>query len=318
MLPKIISNITLALIAIFVIYTFAPLIRDFFLSFLGTPQKKNYTKDEFEDLIRRKQERMGSTTVGSSQGQQASSVKSKRGEFDYLTENHFFASDEEKNYFIELKKELEWGAGKRITKIQTSISKNLSQEVDVDKIVKLVKETLTKNFLLEAFPMKGINIDKYISHLSFIVLTRAIADLQIIAKKLQCSLEELQQNIVLTIKKEQNQEWLASVEEYIVTGSADFSTINIVKIFEYDEFMSKLKKNIDIVAPLSFLDDKKLRQLYNEEDQDLLKKKHKRLLALYHPDKWTFAEKTDSIDKRLRENFDKIQTEYTLRTNKNG
>ncbi len=314
MLPKIISNITLALIAIFVIYTFAPLLRDTFLSFFGAPKKKNYTKDEFEDLVRRKQERMGSKIVGKGMVAENTASKPTRSEFDYLYENNFFISEEEKNNFKELRKELEWGAGKKLTEIQKIISKKISQDIEVEPIVKKVKETMTKSYFLESFPQKGISLSTYTSNLAFTLLISGTVDLSLMAKKLQLSEDELKQIIITTIEKEQNQDWISGLEHYIETGSSDLSMINIVKTFEYEEFLAKLKKNIDIIAPLANLDDKKLRQLYNEEDKDLLKKKHKKLLTLYHPDKWTFADKSDGIDKRLRENFDKIQNEYALRT----
>ncbi|EQC51611.1 DnaJ domain protein, partial [Bacteriovorax sp. DB6_IX] len=41
-------------------------------------------------------------------------------------------------------------------------------------------------------------------------------------------------------------------------------------------------------------------------------KEYKKIVSLYHPDKWNYYNKTDSIDKRLRENFNIIQKSYDI------
>lgn len=310
MLPKIISNIILAGIAIFIIYTIAPLLKEYLLVFFGAPKKKNYSKDEFEELVKRKTEMLSVTNRPTANTATEKAVQ--RNELDYLIENKYFLDDTEKNLIFELKGELNWGQGQLINKFKNYFIKYHLSSIEDKHLVQFLKSNSTKAGFLNLFPQKGINLEDYFELLISKFLVENINNdnfIEKIAKHFLCSPIEFKLLLITTIKIEQKQDWLNVVDDYIENKKMDNPELSLNKNIKISELMKMLRKNIDIIIPLSELEINKLEdELKNKKnDSEFIKKKHKKLLTLYHPDKWSYENKTSTIDKRLRENFEKVQ-----------
>lgn len=319
MLPKIISNITLALIAMSIIYMFAPLIKDLLIDLIGGQKKKN-NKDDFEEMIKRKTEMLGGagkvvTTSQPLTGSHQGTSTTARSDLDYLYENKYFLNTDEEKKFKELIKEFSWGTGDHINSYIKDIKSIIPFEIEDSHISNNLKKLCTKSEILNNFPEKGISsstISNQIAIKIFIELlnnkTKSLPK-QILAKSLACSIEQMELNLAVTVKKIQNQDWLEIIENYI--DGKEFFELNLTKNIKVSEFINELKKNIDIIYPMTRPDANLIESIKKEKDEDVVKKKHKKLLSLYHPDKWTFANKTSKIDQRLRENFDSIQNIFS-------
>lgn len=313
MLPKIISNITLALIAIFIIYTIAPLFKEYLLTLFGAPKKKDYDKEEFEEMVKRKTQMLSSTGRLQSSSSESSNISAPRNEFDYLIDNHFFVDDRQKDYFLELKREISWGQGELLDQLKTICTKHGIHAIEDKSYVQHIKNNFSKASLLNLFPQKGITLDLFYQNIATTLLLANLENelmLKKLSQSLMCTVDQLRLIIHTTVNKEQNQDCVSLLEDYILEGKIVISELKPLKNFLISDFIILLKKNLDMIIPLTKLDEDKIKQEINnkKEDPDYIKKKHKRMLSLYHPDKWTFLEKTKIIDQRLRENFDKVQT----------
>jgi curved DNA-binding protein CbpA len=330
MLPKLFSNIILAVIAILVLYTFAPLIRDILGSLFGSSsnKKRSMSKNDFDEMVRRKAEQMSSTNRQSDHGPASVRSKGTRTEWDYLVEKNYFASKEDQEELENLKKSLEWGSDPQLEKIKVEIEKQLAIEIDSMAFNKVVKETLSKNKILELFPNKDLSIESYKGKLGlelFINTLNSAEDQKYkfysaLSKKLQVSKDALDILLKVSLCKLEDSAIVTQIEAYI-DGELSPLQGKSLQLSEYSnikQIISTLKKNIDLLIPLIPLQEAEIKgKVFDQEtDKELLKKKYKKVIAIYHPDRWTYFEKTDSIDKRLRENFNLIQKTYDIMTAK--
>lgn len=326
MLPKLFSNIILAVIAILVLYTFAPLIRDILGSLFGksSTKKKSMSQSDFEEMVRRKTEQMSSTSRQSSTGAAGPKSKATRSEWDYLIEKNYFASDEDIEVLESLKKSLEWGSDPKLEEIKVEIEKSLSIEIDSQLFNRIVKENLSKNKILELYPNKDLSLDSFKGKLSLEVFTKVLDSdeetkyklFSSLSRKLMISKDAIEILLRISLGKLEKTAQVTQIEAYIdeelsplQTKSLHFSDYKDLK-----QVLSILKKNIDLLVPLIPLQEAEIKgKVFDKEtDKELLKKKYKKVIAIYHPDRWTYLEKTDSIDKRLRENFNLIQKTYDI------
>lgn len=319
MLPKLISNIILAVIAIFVLYTLAPAIKDFFSDLFGKGKKKHMSKQEFDDMVQRKVDQLsGGNSLGTVSSLSKSSPAKIRTEWNYLEENDYFPTPEDNSDLKKLKDSTQWGAGDEIENIVKEFQKATGISLEETVINKYVKIYLSKKEIIKLFPNKGITLKDFIDKLNLIIVIDKInqSDTElcaILAKKLNLNNELLQLLCQITVNKQLDREWLSSIEEFIESGSI---AVNLgqaqYKISTVSDLLKMLRKNLDIVIPLKALTKKEVKDkiFANEKDKELLKKKYKKLVSIYHPDKWSYLDKTTVIDERLRENFDLVKKVY--------
>jgi len=321
MLPKLFSNIILAVIAIFVLYTFAPLLKEILGSIFGqgSNKKKSLDKNEFDEMVRRKADQMSS--VARNQGiAKSGKKKTSRNEWDYLIEKKYFASDEDLNYLQDLKKSLEWGANENTNSLKKNIEKSLSLELSDSIFTSTLRKALTKNSILDTFPSKNISKESYNSKfgvLCFIEILNSNKDdlYQSLSKKLIIDVNAIE--ILLKVSLLPNKDGLINhLEAYIDNEelTLDLNALGLKKFESIKEILNTVKKNLDTVIPLIALNKKSIKSdiFNNQKDKDLLKKKYKKVVSIYHPDKWSYFDKTESIDKRLRDNFNLIQETYDI------
>jgi hypothetical protein len=315
MLPKIFSNIILAGIAIFIIYTMAPLFTDMFGK---KKKKKSMSKEDFDDLVQRKIDQMsGNTNNPLTDKKSKGGAKKERSELDYLAEKSIFISEQDKDEIIELKKELQWGNGQGISRFQDSFKEEFGTEFDTSTLTSLLRNVLTKEFLLNKFKKDELSFTNLIylvnnSHFLTLLSNDNEEILKALSKKLSMSRACVKLAVKLTLCKSPE----AALEDYI-DGQVITIIDDEIKLFldhntlkSSKELISIIKSKIDIVLPLEDITNKEASSYFNGEDKDIDKKKYKKLVSLYHPDKWTHYEKSNKIDQRLRENFDHIQKLY--------
>lgn len=330
MLPKLFSNIILAVIAIFVLYTFAPLIREIFGGIFGTQnnkKKKSVSDSDFEEMVKRKQEQLSSTGRIPSQMGKTKETKTNRSEWDYLEEKGYFDSEDSATYFKDLKKSLDWGLDQSSQKTLTKISKDIGIEISEATFMKALKKALTKKFILENFDKQTLNPQNFQKKLSLICLDDYLGDeenfenyMKSLSRKLLLDYDAIPLLIQTVIYNGKEDLIVSEIEEYIENQTTNLEHQNFSKFIQshkvkdIQDFEKLLKKQIDIILPLVPLDEKnaKVEFFSDTSDKDLLKKKYKKIVSLYHPDKWNYYYKTDSIDKRLRENFNIIQKSYDI------
>lgn len=314
MLPKLISNIILAVIAIFVIYTIFPSLRELLLSFLGKEKKRNVTKSDFDKMV---QTRVDQLSKGSSIGTKATGTSSNKGKkirtgWDYLIENNYFIDTENFERLERLRKSTEWGDGEELMDFIKTYQKHSGIELNETVLTREVKLSLTKNEIIKNFPKKNISFETFKDMVILKIFCENVnnskaSSLSLLAKKLGLKIEEVQYLLNISILKRLNLDWKNEVEAYINKITTTTNQQNLVKSYEsVQQLTQDLTKNLDIIIPL-----KPIKQAFRDIiDPVLIKKKYKKLVSIYHPDKWIFLEKSPIIDQRLRENFDFIKKAY--------
>ncbi len=149
MLANISSKIIVAVIAIIVLYTLAPLFKTILDDlFFKKSKKKSYTESEFDEMVNRKKEQLSGRNT--SKGQALSLDNKVRDELDSLYDIGFFRTESDFNDAKEFKKELQWGTGDHYT-ILKEILNRLNCQVDDTIITKVSKQLLKKKNLINSF-----------------------------------------------------------------------------------------------------------------------------------------------------------------------
>lgn len=320
MLPKLLSNIILAVIAIVVLYTLAPLIKEFLNSFTGKKSKKSMSKNDFDEMVRRKSEQLASgATPSRSQAAGPTKSTSTRSEWDYLVEKGYFESDEDRESIQKLKKALEWGVDPSIEKIQKSYLKLTGVKEISPDFNSILNLCLTKNKVLENFPKKEITYDKFVDKFLVELYFKELQSsptpiIDALSKKLRLSSLAVFAIIKITILNKSEDKSLSALDLFIEGEEVTLSEKLLLTANEdsLKDLIIKIKKNIDIIIPLQALKEKEIKNkiFSNEKDKTLLKKTYKKVIAQFHPDRWTFFSKSELVDKRLRENFNLVQKTY--------
>lgn len=302
MLPKIISNITLAFIAIVLVYMLAPLFRDMLGGIFNPsrPKKKSHSKDEFDEMVKRKIERMSIT------GQQTEAIKetsknSNRTFLSYFDEKNLYSTQEDKVFFNGLLSSLQWGDFPGQDEIIEQLKKDY--HFNADEIRALLnsnfKEVFKKEHLLKITKITNDKLSKkdFLSYASMNLLRSYNANFK--HKRYDDKIYNLLTSYIL--KKDK----LDVIESYINNTLANCTdSINIL----YVNFHKKLNKSYDELFPIIEIDSQKIRKEFKSiEDKDQRKKKYKKQAQVYHPDKWHNAHKSQIIDERLNENFSNIK-----------
>lgn len=309
MLPKIISNITLAFIAIVVLYTLAPLFKDILDSIFNSnrPKKKSHSKEEFDEMVKRKIERMSMS--GGAQGVKGQSGQGpkERSFLSYFKEKDLFSSPEDEQFFEGMNSSMQWGDFQEAKKILNQIENDFEiiDKSASEGINQFIKSIYNKETLLSLKKLNGGKIDKqsFLSLASTLFVFRHIN--QIKSKRFA---DQNQLLLILNLAAiKDTKAKIKLIESYINAEAID--SIKESPIL-YRDLISGLNKTFDQLYPLLPLKTEKLEKEFNNLSESDRKKKYKKLVQIYHPDKWHGDLKSQAIDDRLRENFNLIQKLY--------
>ncbi|WP_412463119.1 hypothetical protein [Halobacteriovorax sp. RT-2-6] len=309
MLPKIISNITLAFIAIVLAYMLAPLFKEFFDGIFNPHKKSNksHSKEEFDEMVRRKIERMSAT--GNSNSTQATGAKTTKGSqrtfLSYFEEKKMFASNEDLNFFIGLQSSLQWGDFKEGEEILNLLRKDF--KFDKEELSPLINPFI-KSFFCKEELLKVAKLNKSsLSKESFLSAATTAFFFQNIERIEHKRFNKLTLKLLIalsTIKSDR----VAILEGFI---RSEEISLPIKKDSLFTSLTKKMNSSYDEIFALFPIDENKLSDEFSslKEESDR-KKKYKKLVQTYHPDKWQAELKSKIIDDRLNENFNKIQNIY--------
>ncbi len=310
MLPKIISNITLAFIAIVVIYTFAPIVKDILESIFkpNRPSKKSIGQREFDEMVQRKIERLSQNggVIGATGNKE--SKKQQRTFLSYFIEKKMFESEEDEKFYQGLISSMQWGDFPEAQKILKMVSANFSyNEKEAAQFINpLIKNLFNKESLLA---LSKINKGK-LSKEAFIeyAATSFIYEHKDLLKHKLYSSEQLDLLLEYSSLSSNGDKKSKLLEDYITSGRVVFNT---KKACLYKSLISNLNQCYDELYPLFPIDKNELRQEFkNHKEESEQKKKYKKMVQIYHPDKWHNKFKSSVIDGRLNEQFNIVQDVY--------
>lgn len=309
MLPKIISNITLAFIAIVVLYTLAPLLKDLFDDIFSPnkPKKKSHSKEEFDEMVKRKIERM--SVSGGAPGLKGSETpqSSQRSFLSYFKEKELFASKEDESFFDGLNSSMQWGDFKEANIILDRVRMDFTiiDDKAIQGINQFIKSIFNKENLLSIQKLNKGKIDKD-SFLSLAQTLFVFRHINQIENKRYKDQDQLILMMNLSILKDSKTK-IKLIDDYL--SGKSLNSIKEKNIF-YRSLIAKINDTFDKIYPLFPLNTQKLDDEFKNLDENDRKKKYKKLVQIYHPDKWHGELKSSEIDSRLRENFNLVQKLY--------
>ncbi|EPZ49896.1 DnaJ domain protein [Bacteriovorax sp. BAL6_X] len=309
MLPKIISNITLAFIAIILAYMLAPLFKEFFDGIFNPHKKtnKSHSKEEFDEMVRRKIERM-SISGSSAPAESQSSKSTKSGHrtlLSYFEEKQMFASEEDLKFFQGLLSSLQWGDFKEGEEILNRLRKDYKfDKEELNALINpFIKQFFTKDELLKLGKINQSKLTKeaFISYATTMFLFQNL-------DRIEHKRYENNVHIFLINYSTKSTNHVGVLESFIKD-----ELITLPKRYEalFESFTKKINASYDELFAILPIDESKLTVEFSSlKDESDRKKKYKKLVQTYHPDKWSTKFKSKIIDDRLNENFNKIQNIY--------
>ena len=311
MLANISSKIIVAVIAIIVLYTLAPLFKTLLDDlFFKKPKKKSFSESEFDEMVSRKKEQLSGRD--SMKDQALTSNKNVRDELDSLYDIGFFKSESDFKDAKDLKKELQWGTGDHYTLLK-EILKRLNCEVDDSAITTTSKKVLKKKNMINSFCKGQCDTNSIYELIALNVLLDQYrnSDNDKIFKNYRLNKKELCTLILLSIEPESLD---MTINDYVSGSSNEELNLPIFnkKMNSLNQLFTSMDKNLSLFEPLIKRDKKYFSQKFYHVKDDEIKTKslYKKLVQLHHPDKWSYVEKTSLIAKRLNENFNNLRDAY--------
>ncbi|MFG1486606.1 hypothetical protein [Halobacteriovorax sp. RZ-2] len=309
MLPKIISNITLAFIAIVLAYMLAPLFKEFFDGIFNPHKKtnKSHSKEEFDEMVRRKIERMSvSGSSAPSESQTSNSTKNgQRTLLSYFEEKQMFATDEDLKFFQGLLSSLQWGDFKEGEEILNRLRKDYKfDKEELNALINpFIKQFFSKDELLKLGKVNQSKLSKeaFISYATTVFLFQNLDRVE----------HKRYDKNILTFLIAYSAKSANQVE--IIEGFINQEQISMPRRNEalFESMTKKVNASYDELFAIFPINESKLSGEFSSlnEESDR-KKKYKKLVQTYHPDKWSTKFKSKIIDDRLNENFNKVQNIY--------
>ncbi|MGI4992413.1 hypothetical protein ACRXCV_07280 [Halobacteriovorax sp. GFR7] len=309
MLPKIISNITLAFIAIVLAYMLAPLFKEFFDGIFNPHKKtnKSHSKEEFDEMVRRKIERM--SVSGSSSSTDSQLSKSTKGGqrtlLSYFEEKQMFATDEDLKFFQGLLSSLQWGDFKEGEEVLNRLRKDYKfDKEELNALINpFIKQFFSKDELLKLSRINHLKLTKE-AFISYATTMFLFQNLDRIEHK------RYEKNILtfLITYSTKSTNHVETIESFINNEKISLPKRNEAL---FESITKKINTSYDEIFAILPIDESKLSDEFSSlnEESDR-KKKYKKLVQTYHPDKWSTKFKSKIINDRLNENFNKLQNIY--------
>lgn len=311
MLSNITSKIILAFIAIFLVYTFAPIIKSMIDGIFFKKKGKSLSQSDFDEMVNRKMQQLS----GSKNTQnQLPTDNIHRPKDSPLYKNKVFKDDKQLKLFLKLKKELQWGTGDYEVNIQNKLLK-YGVDAEVTLITNFLKKVTREEFLIDKFKKKKIELDQLYDYVALQLIIKNIFEFN---DNISLNIFNLDINLTRKIAYITLLNGTKPIERLVKSFVKDEIDISIDEalsshlFLSFKEFKNQCEKTINMIDALIPRDENYFLVQFNSVDDNKEKHKslYKKLVQHHHPDKWSHLNKTDEITKRLNENFHNLKSAY--------
>ncbi len=311
MLSNITSKIILAFIAIFLVYTFAPIIKSMIDGIFFKKKGKSLSQSDFDDMVNRKMQQLSRSNNPKNQLPTDNILRPKDSS---LSKSKVFKDEKQLKLFIKLKKDLQWGTGEYEVNIQNKLLRH-GVDIEATSITNYLKKITSEEFLTNKFRKKKIDLDHLYDYVALQLIIKNIFEFND-----NKSLNVFNLDIKLTreisyITLLKSTKPIEKLVKRFVKGEIDISideALDSHLFLSFKEFKNECEKTINMIDALIPRDENYFLIQFNSVDDNKEKHKslYKKLVQHHHPDKWSHLNKTDEITTRLNENFHNLQSAY--------